>query len=357
MTNKKMNKLQPIKSYPNAACTGISMIAQDGTKVLARTIDWGGTEVDNYYTIVPRGYEQQSLLPDGKLEGIKFSSKYGYVGMAMGEVQFVVEGVNEVGLSSGLFYFPDYGEYPIYDDARKENTIADLQLVSYLLSHYSSVDEAIAGIKQLDIISVFPGASTVHWRIADKTGRQIVVEHVKGVAQFYENHIGVITNSPGFEWHIVNLSNYIHVNVGTIPSRNLGQQFVESIGSGSGYLGLPGDFTPPSRFVRAAYFLNTTRQQPDGIHTVLQLFHLLNVFDVPLACDTPVGKEPLNFPSATQWTVATNLTDGLMYYRTMYNSNIRCIDLHDIDFATISFIAKPLDVNKEQPIEKILINV
>ncbi|MBE6286677.1 MAG: linear amide C-N hydrolase [Mediterranea massiliensis] len=342
-------------STPAMACTGMSMKAKDGSEVVARTIDWGGNEVENFYTVVPRGYVQRSFLPENNQYGAPFGGRYGYVGLAMGEEAFVVEGLNEAGLSSGLFYFPDYGQYPVYDTRRKAHTVADLQLVSYLLSSYATVDEAIEGIRKIDVISIYPGASTAHWRIADKSGRQVVLEYVGGKPHFYENKVGVITNSPGFEWQLTNLNNYINVTGGTYSPKMLGNQPLNSIGSGSGFLGLPGDFTPPSRFVRAAFLLNTTRQQADGLHAVLQLFHLLNTFDVPVACDTPIGQEPGNFPSATQWTVATDITAGIIYYRTMYNCNIRSIQLKEIDFNRVAFIAKPLDATKEQPIERIVI--
>jgi choloylglycine hydrolase len=168
--------------------------------------------------------------------------------------------------------------------------------------------------------------------------------------------VGVITNAPGFEWQLTNLNNYINIQVGTFVPKSLGNQPLKSIGNGSGYLGFPGDFTPPSRFVRAAYLLNTTGQQADGWHTVLHLFHLLNNFDVPVACDTPSGQEPGDYPSATQWTVASDLLNGKIYYRTMYNQNIRLIDMAEIDFTTVKFQTAPLDSTKEQPVERIVIS-
>lgn len=345
--------LSPTQSM---ACTGISAKAKDGSQVMARTIDWGGSEVNNLYTIVPRGHHQQSLLPNGGTDGAKFTAQYGYVGLAMDRQEFVVEGVNEARLSAGLFYFPDYGKYVAYDTERKEHTIADLQLVSYILSNFATVDEAIEGVKKMDVVSVYPGASTAHWRIADKSGRQVVLEYIDGKACFYENEVGVITNAPGFEWQLTNLNNYINIMVGTYPGKMLGNQALKSIGNGSGYLGLPGDFTPPSRFVRAAYLLNTTGQQADGWHTALHLFHLLNNFDVPVACDTPAGQQPGDYPSATQWTVVSDLANGKIYYRTMYNQNIRLIDMNEIDFATVKFQSAPLDSVKEQPVERIVIS-
>lgn len=115
-------------------------------------------------------------------------------------------------------------------------------------------------------------------------------------------------------------------------------------------LGLPGDFTPPSRFVRAAFFRNTAPQRVDALQTVLQSFHILNNFDVPIAIENPDEK---NLPSATQWTSAIDLTHRKVYYKTAYNNSIRCIDLAKIDFAKVSYHSAPLDDKQEQPIVQV----
>ena len=79
-----------------------------------------------------RGYARRSFTPDG-MDGMLFTARYGYVGLSVEREEFVAEGLNEEGLSAGLFYFPGYGEYEAYDPARKEESIADLQLVSLVL--------------------------------------------------------------------------------------------------------------------------------------------------------------------------------------------------------------------------------
>lgn len=112
--------------------------------------------------------------------------------------------------------------------------------------------------------------------------------------------------------------------------------------------GLPGDFTSPSRFVRAAFFRNTAPQLDDGLDTILQAFHLLNNFDVPIAIEAPNEKR---LPSATHWTSAIDLTARTIYYKTAYNTTIRCIDLRDIDFTKVKYEAFPLDKIALQPIE------
>ena len=114
------------------ACTGITLRAADGALVLARTIEWGGSDLNSQYVIVPRGYKQQSYLPGGQKNGLKFSARYGYVGFAVEQQEFVAEGLNEAGLSAGLFYFPGYGRYEDYDVSKQSSSIADLQLVSWM---------------------------------------------------------------------------------------------------------------------------------------------------------------------------------------------------------------------------------
>ena len=99
----------------------------------------------------------------------------------------------------------------------------------------------------------------------------------------------------------------------------------------------------------------TAPQQETNQQTVLQAFHLLNNFDIPVGIQFPMGEAPADVPSATQFTVISDTQKCLLYYRTMYNSNIRCIDLKDIDFENITYQSHPLDATKQQPIEMIQI--
>ena len=118
-------------------------------------------------------------------------------------------------------------------------------------------------------------------------------------------------------------------------------------------LGLPGDFTPPSRFVRAAFFRNTAPIRATGFEAVLESFHLLNNFDVPIAMENPTERD---LPSATQWTSSIDLSNLKVYYKTAYNNSIRCIDLKDIDFAKVLYQSHPLDTQQQQPVEHIEVN-
>lgn len=105
---------------------------------------------------------------------MKFTAKYGYVGLAVEQKEFIAEGLNEKGLSAGLFYFPKDGKYEDYNAANKEESIADLQLVSWILGECATVKDVKDAISKIHVIAIDPRASTVHWRFADTTGRQIV---------------------------------------------------------------------------------------------------------------------------------------------------------------------------------------
>lgn len=332
-----------------SACTGITLKSKDGAYVVARTIEWGGSDLNSQYVVVPRGYMQQSYTPEG-VDGMKFTARYGYVGLAVEQKDFVAEGMNEEGLSAGLFYFPRYGQYEAFDRTRKESAVADLQLVSFVLGTCKNVDEVKEVLKTVQVVSIDPRAETVHWRFADVSGRQLVLEIVEGTMKFYENSLGVLTNSPGLDWQLTNLNNYVNLFPGSAPAQQWGETNLQAFGAGSGFLGIPGDVTPPSRFVRAAFYQVTAPQQATGKATVLQCFQILNNFDIPLGIEHAAGQPMADIPSATQWTSATDVTNKQIYYRTMYNSAIRQIDLNRIDFTRVKYKAIPLDEIKEQPI-------
>lgn len=333
------------------ACTGISLRSVDGSYIQARTIEWSGSALESMYVIVPRGEQFTSYTPTG-VNGLSFKAKYGMVGIAVVQKEFIAEGINEKGLSAGLFYFPGYGKYPLYNQKNNSKTISDLQLTTWMLSQFSSVEEVIAAIDDV-FVTTIQGDATVHWRIGDSSGRQVVLEYKDGRAMIYENQVGVITNSPDFHWQVTNLNNYVNLYPGNSGIRQYNDHTVAPFGAGSGFLGLPGDFTPASRFVRAFFLSATAVPMNTALESVIQSFKILNNFDIPIGVLFEKGKAP-DIPSATQWTSSIDLTNRRVYYRTMYNSSIRCIDLSNIDFAKTKFIVSFLDEQKSEPINKIL---
>ena len=338
---------------PANACTGIAFRTQDGTQLQARTIEWGGFSLESKLVILPRGQKNTSFTPQGQ-NGLSWKNKYGAVGISVVKDPFIGEGVNEKGLAAGIFYFSGYGSLAPFNAKRAKKSVADVELVRWMLTNFATVEEVINGLKKVDIVTIYPPqpgqetASTGHWRIADASGRSIVLEiENNGQRHIYENTVGVLTNSPSFPWQVTHLNNYVHLQAGDVAPVSYGKTKLSAFGAGAGMWGLPGDITPPSRFVRAFFYLHTAPAAPDARAGVLQAFHILNNFDIPIGVEFAAGEKIPDLPSATQWTSVTDMTRPAFYYRTMNNSQIRQVDLSQIDFAAVQAQVLPLDAEPE----------
>lgn len=113
--------------HRTSACTGIALSAADGSYVQSRTIEWSRGVLRSQYVVIPRGQQLRSFTPTGA-NGLAFTARYGTVGLAVEQQEFIAEGINEAGLSAGLFFFPQYGGYESYDPDRNDRTLADLQV-------------------------------------------------------------------------------------------------------------------------------------------------------------------------------------------------------------------------------------
>lgn len=338
-------------SLNSSACTGISLESTGSDKIVARTIEWGASVLNSNIVVVPRGHQSETQTAYGP--GMQYNNTLGYVGLSIEDKSFVVEGLNEKGLSAGLFFFPGYGTYPTYDRTLKQQTLSDMDFVAWVLGNAESVKSAKEMLSGIRLTERFKGAGTVHYRIADKSGEQIVVEIIEGKMHIFDNPIGVLTNSPGFQWQMTNLNNYLNLKPGHTDSVNWSKVTLRSPGMGSGMVGLPGDITPPSRFVRAAFMTATAPQLKTADEAVLYSFKILNAFEIPIGLELKNQENPTGLLSATQWTSVTDMSNALLYFKTMNDARIRLIDLKDIDFGKVSYQSRPLETRQTEPIEKI----
>lgn len=340
------------------ACTGISITTKDNKHVQARSIEWGEFPLGSKLIFSPRGQDFRSLTPKGR-NGMSWKAKYGFVGISVAEDGFIGEGINEAGLNAGLFYFSYYGSLAPYDSKDDIISISDMELTKYILSSFSTVEEVKEAFKHIKVIPFMlekdgKAPPTAHWRVNDAKGGRIVIEIMQGKVHIYDNTVGVLTNSPDYAWQLTNLNNYVNLHAGSAQAFKMQKQNIFPVGAGSGMLGLPGDFTPPSRFVRAAFFLNTAPITNNTYEAVTQAFHILNLFDLPIGTEyADRSKVPSTLPSATQWTAVSNQNDKEFYYRTMYNSQIRKIDLKKIDFTKIQWKAQELDAIKQENFQEV----
>ena len=345
------------------ACTGITLKSKDGAVVFGRTMEWGTFDLNSRIVIVPRGYKFSGHTPDQKT-GLDWETQHGFVGLdapAMGE-GLIVDGMNEQGLSVNGFYHPGFAEYQAYDPDRASQSIGPGDVVPYLLSTCKTVEEvktALAKVRVTPVVAPSLGiAPPAHWIVTERSGQAIVIEYLKGELVIFDAPLGVITNAPSYDWHITNLRNYLNLSPVALPDKKIEEMNFSPLGGGSGMIGLPGDFTPPSRFVRAVAFTATARPTDTGTETMYELFRILDNFNLPLGSAEGEGDASTEgMRSSTIWTTAYDTKNLILQYHTQHNRRVRQVDLKKIDFAkSNTLVLVPLDKDKQQDIEDVTPN-
>ena len=313
------------------ACTGIKLTAADGSVIRARTLEFG-TELDSDVILVPRGYARTGTTPAGAT-GLAWKSKYASLGANGAGLPFIFDGVNERGLAAGVFYFPTTAGYMKFEPATAARTIAPWELGSWILENCATIDEVRRNLADLVVAEVVFKAwgfvPPIHVAVHDPSGQSVVIEYVAGKLHVYDNPLGAMSNSPGFDWHMTNLRNYVNFSPANRPPLDLGSLKLEGFGQGTGMLGIPGDFTPPSRFIRAVAYSASVLPVKTGAEAVLQAFHILNNFDIPKGATREAAKDAHGNVVAdyTLWTSVIDLRTKRFYFRTHENSQIRSVDL------------------------------
>lgn len=321
-----------IVSTASLACTGLQLTAKDGAFVNGRTVEFA-SKIPLTGLVIPRNYAFSGTLPDGT-KGLTYKAQYAVVGVnAFGEAA-VLDGINEKGLTSAAFYFPGYATYTEVTPENKNMGLSPTEFTNWILTQFATIDEVKKNINSAVIVPTSPpgwgNKPPFHYIVYDKTGKSIVIEPINGKLVVSDNPIGVITNSPTFDWHLTNLSNYLNLSPMNVPSKVIDGYKLNTFGQGSGLHGLPGDFSPPSRFVRAAIFSAAAIPASNATQAVYEAFHLLNQFDIPPGA----SESKKNGKASFDTTLATTVKDphNLNYYfRTFDDQNIKMISLSAFD--------------------------
>lgn len=278
--------------------------------------------------VTPRNHPfyWREMEPDSK-------THYAMIGMAavVGGYPLYAEAVNEKGLCMAGLNFPGNAYYNRKKKEGKHN-VASFELIPWLLGSCENVEEAAgllrkANIRDVSFAEQMP-PTPLHWMVVDRD-RCIVVEAVKEGLQIYENPYGVLTNNPPFPYHQMNLRNYLNLTPNPASNRFCQGLELEAYGEGMGAMGLPGDSSPASRFVKAAFLKwNSASEKEEGAN-VAQFFHILdNVSMVRGAVMTDSGKYDI-----TTYSCCVNTRTGVYYYKTYENARIQAVDLkaEDLD--------------------------
>lgn len=338
---------------PNSMCTGLSIQSKDGGVIAGRTLEFGA-DPQSSISVFPAGTEFTGTVPTGT--GLKFRATYGFEGAnGFGVNDAIIDGFNEKGLYVGMFYFPGYADYMESTPENNAKGLAPWEFPKWVLATCSTVDEVKAAMAQIAVVPTFLGTLNevpgAHYKIQDAAGNCIVIEPSGGKLCVYDNPIWVFTNSPEFPWHLRNLNNYLNLSSEYPKARTSGSLKLAPFGMGGGLVGMPGDFTPPSRFVRMAIYLHNLPTQATTVDSVKIAFHLLNNFDLPPGSNRPPAGTSESYSDYTPWTSICDLKKLIFHCKTYHDQNIQSVNLKDsLSKAGSKMMIIPMG-NQSHPVE------
>ena len=261
---------------------------------------------------------------------------YAMIGMASASPVFPLyaEAVNEKGLAMAGLNFPGNAFYRGVSgsagDASDRPELASFEMIAWFLGKCATVDEAEEYLDRLCIVDTafaeqMPPAP-LHWMLADKD-RCLVIEQVRKGLKIYENPVGVLTNNPPFDFHLMNLNNYMNLTAESPGNRFADGVELKPFAQGMGAVGLPGDASSVSRFVRAAFLKWNSVSDRTEEANVSQFFHILD--SVAMVRGSVVTEQGTY--DITTYSCCANVRTGVYYYKTYDDSRVRRADLHDAD--------------------------
>lgn len=299
-----------------------------------RTLDYDdsyGEEV----TVTPRG------CPFRFRAGERLERHYSMIGMAhvADGYPLYYDAVNEKGLGMAGLNFVGNAVYR--QPAPERDNVDTFEFIPWILGRCASVEEARARLGRLNLtggaFSAALPAAQLHWIIADRDGA-IVVESLKEGLRVYDNPAGVLANNPPFDEQLFNLNNYMALSPCQPQNRFSSQLNLAPYSRGMGALGLPGDLSSQSRFVRAAFVRLNSVSEDSEEASVSQFFHILNSVDQQRGC---CELEPGVY-EYTIYTSCCNGDKGIYYYTTYGNHQISAVNLHRADLDGAELVRYPL---------------
>lgn len=269
------------------------------------------------------------------------SSHYAMIGMAYiaDNYPLYYEATNEAGLSMAGLNFPENADYKPFQEGK--DNIATFEFIPWILGQCSTIPQVKEKLARLNLVSLaFSNAlppSPLHWIISGRDG-SITVESVKEGLRVYDNPIGLLTNNPPFDYHMTNLSNYMALSANP-PANNFCHSLtLTPYCRGMGAMGLPGDLSSASRFVKAAFTLLNSRCGTSEAENVSQFFHILKSVEQQRGC-VDLGD---GLYEVTIYSCCCNADKGIYYYTTYDNSQITAVDMRKEDLESSLLISYPV---------------
>ena len=323
-------------------CSAFSWETADKKHLWGRNFDFNRIAQGSKVTFVPRGTEYNACgtgADDPNVPENHCRSRYAAVGVGsllLPTTPILYEGVNEKGVAGGQLYYRDFAFFP--QEVRPGTApVQPPFFVTHALAQCKSLEEIVTMVeKEITPVGfpVFGTVPTIHWIFTDRTGETIIIEPDKTGISVYRNTMGVMTNSPGYPWHRLNLLNYFNIRNLDYDTLKINGDMLTQCFSGNGAAGLPGDWSSPSRFIRLSFLKKYGVKginEEDGISKMLHLFGSVAF---------PLGMIEVSQPGAAgaydtgvipyDYTIYTSLTclESLRFYWTTYeNQRVECVDL------------------------------
>lgn len=306
---------------------------------MGRTLDYEFSYGDEI-TVTPRHYEFQ-FRHMGSV-----SSHYAMIGMAhvAGDYPLYYDAMNEKGLGMAGLNFVGNADFQEVDDTR--DNVAQFEFIPWILCQCATLEEAKKLLSRMNLVGTpfspqLPTAQ-LHWLIADKTG-SLTVECMADGLHIYDNPVGVLTNNPPFDKQLFHLNDFMHLSPKQ-PENTFSQDLnLQTYSRGMGALGLPGDLSSASRFVRVAFTKLNSRSGNSENESVSQFFHILGSVDQQRGCcEVANGKYEI-----TLYTSCCSADTGIYYYNTYENHQISGVNMYRENLDGDTLTRYPL-INGEQ---------
>lgn len=304
------------------ACSDFQLKTKDNAIICGRSMNFA-IPMDSKVMVFNREINLISIGPYGYI-GLKWTSKYGVVGINAFGIQSVDEGINEEGLSCGLLIL-DGTKYPHVSPDKHNISIAITDACIWILSSFSSVQEVKDEINTVIIWgNMIPELNEVlglHIAIHDSLGQNLVIEFIDGATTLYDNPLGVLTNEPQLPYQLQNLVSYNKLSPKNPPNTIINGYKIRGL-KGSGMQGIPGSWSSIDRFIRISIMIRYLTQLKTAIDGVLTATYILDSVHTPKDISSNVY---------TQWETMKDLTNKIFYYRNR-DGAIRAIYLNKVNF-------------------------
>ncbi len=285
-------------------------------------------------TITPRNY------PFHFRNGKEILSHYALIGMAYVQENYPLyyDAMNEKGLAIAGLNFPNNAYYHPLDETK--DNVAPFEFIPWILCQCKNIQEVKELLSKLNLAQMdfneHLKASPLHYMIADKE-ECIVVESMKDGLKIYPNPIGVLTNNPPFDYHLLHLAEFMSVTSEEVSNRFSKDVEILPYSRGMGSIGLPGDLSSSSRFIKAAFTKLNSKCNDDEAASVSQFFHILNSVAQQKGCCKVNEKYEY-----TIYSSCLNQEEGIYYYTTYENSQITSVNMYHYDLDSKELKSLPM---------------